>query len=524
MDAFKRFAIHPILFSLYPTLALLAHNIREVEVEVAIRPLLISCITASIMLCVARLIFKDWIRASLLTTFTLVLFFSYGHVYQVLRDIPVIGLSVARHRYLAFIYAGGFILGLWWIDKRVDDVHSLNLKMNLIALFLLAFPLFKISSFSLKVYTGERAVSDLLAEAFPLDIAEGMDLPDVYYIILDTYTRADALLDEFDFNNSPFLGQLREKDFYIAECSRANYSNTETSLTSSLNMNYLFELGPILDASGLDQSDFWLLLKQTLVRSQLEGLGYKTIAFETGYQWSQWTDADLYLGTSYDPVLMQLIKPFEAMLIKSTAGLILTDFQYESYTERKRSVFEPIYRINFPYRDFAKLQLFILDNLPTLASIPYPKFVFAHLLVPHVPRIFAPNGEILSDPGYYGGGLSGPINDEYDVKGYRSEVQFINGRVLEIVDAIIEGSTSPPIIIIQGDTGTIHHPFKILNAYYLRGDENPKLYPSISPVNSFRVIFDTYFETSYGLLPDYSLHSGDFSDAIQETSAECLQD
>jgi hypothetical protein len=46
-----------------------------------------------------------------------------------------------------------------------------------------------------------------------------------------------------------------------------------------------------------------------------------------------------------------------------------------------------------------------------------------------------------------------------------------------------------------------------LNAYYLPGYKN-KLYPSISPVNTFRLIFDSYFGGKYDMLPDVAYYSG----------------
>ncbi len=48
--------------------------------------------------------------------------------------------------------------------------------------------------------------------------------------------------------------------------------------------------------------------------------------------------------------------------------------------------------------------------------------------------------------------------------------------------------------------------FKILNAYYLPG-HNDLLYPTISPVNTFRLIFDTYLGADYPLLKDISYDS-----------------
>ena len=49
----------------------------------------------------------------------------------------------------------------------------------------------------------------------------------------------------------------------------------------------------------------------------------------------------------------------------------------------------------------------------------------------------------------------------------------------------------------------------ILNAYYLP-DQNPNLiYEHITPVNSFRLIFNTYFNESFDLLEDRSYYQYD---------------
>jgi hypothetical protein len=44
----------------------------------------------------------------------------------------------------------------------------------------------------------------------------------------------------------------------------------------------------------------------------------------------------------------------------------------------------------------------------------------------------------------------------------------------------------------------------ILNAYYLPGVDSDLIYPSISPVNTFRLILNTYFGADLPLLPDES--------------------
>ena len=63
---------------------------------------------------------------------------------------------------------------------------------------------------------------------------------------------------------------------------------------------------------------------------------------------------------------------------------------------------------------------------------------------------------------------------------------------------------------MQGDHGPngfldpqpAHIRYPILNAYYLPDDGSSKLYPSISPVNTFRLILSNYLGADLELLPD----------------------
>ena len=92
------------------------------------------------------------------------------------------------------------------------------------------------------------------------------------------------------------------------------------------------------------------------------------------------------------------------------------------------------------------------------------------------------------------------------------QVKFVQKETLDVVDTLIQNSQVPPIIIVQGDHGPLpdltdeaSQRLPILNAYFLPGIRMDKvLYPSISPVNSFRVILNAYFGQNLPLLEDQS--------------------
>ncbi len=226
------------------------------------------------------------------------------------------------------------------------------------------------------------------------------------------------------------------------------------------------------------------------MRTQLEGIGYKTVAFATGYDWIEWKDASLYLEPEFNLLSFKEMRPFEAMFIKSTAAVAAFDIQ-QLFPQGPAEI------DTISYQDHIKREFFLLNQLENMPSVAGPKFVYAHILIPHGPFVFGADGKALADPSIY---------ENADLatwkQGYADEVAFINGHLLRILPGLIANSKVPPIIIIQGDHGSKVSRFPILNAYYLPGAGKAKLYPTISPVNSFRLVLDTYFGAHYNLLQD----------------------
>lgn len=500
-----------LLIGLYPLFFLWASNKTEIDPAFVLRPMMYTLLGILSLFTILYLVFKDLFKAALFGSLILILFFSYGHVYYWLREITGNAL-VSRHRILGLVYVVILMLGAWGVIKGAIRLKKYLRPMNLISLILVM-----ISALQLGYYyvTTSLALNRSVDSQFYLNISPGQELPDVYYIVLDTYMRSDALEQDMGFDNEPFVQELEQMGFYVAGCSRPNYDYTHASLVSSLNMDYL----PVLQErfQSTTGESFWTILKNNELRQQLEQAGYTTVAFLTTFNWSEWENADIYLGPDLNIIGASQLHPFEALYLKSTAMLVLNDL-FKSIRPADQAA--SLSGIDFPYQYHVDAELFALDQLPNVPKIPGHKFVFVHILIPHVPYVFSPTGEILSDPGFFSGKLADAINEEYRTTGYLDGVQFINNRITPILRTIINESAISPIIILQGDHGfRADNRRTILNAYYFP-DGYQSLYPSITPVNTFRIVLDEYFGANYPILPDQSYtEDGILS---EETYPDCL--
>jgi hypothetical protein len=512
MDKISRIPLHPFLFGAYAIVALLANNISQVYLNIAIRSLVVVPLTTFIALVLLRLVLKDWHKAAMIVSIWVIFFFSYGHLYNALEDVTIFGFVIGRHRFLLLLWFAIFIFGSWWAIKSGSKRFAATRILNLIAVVALVFPVIQILSFHLQGSTSfQKEAGDLYPETTEQEVVnlqmpeEGVP-PDIYYIILDMYVRDDVLLESFHYDNSPFLESLIEKGFFVARCSQSNYPNTPLSLSSSLNLNYLETFAQEVIDKKLDHYQLEPFVKENLVRRELSNLGYTIVNVESGFFLTEWKDADIYLQRKEETVLQSLafggLNEFESMLLYSTAGMLFNEVR-----SLRSQMLVPL--LDQPYIERRNQILYALDALGTIATSPGPKFVFVHIVAPHPPFVFGPNGEFFprTTPLTLNQDVEDRNWDRY-VEGYTGQVTFLNEKVLVAIQNILANSATPPIIVLQSDHGTTRLAedrarVAILNAYYLPGGEQ-NLYHSITPVNSFRIIFNTYFGGNYNLLEDIS--------------------
>jgi hypothetical protein len=228
------------------------------------------------------------------------------------------------------------------------------------------------------------------------------------------------------------------------------------------------------------------------VRYQLEGLGYKTISYANGFPWSEFDDAHVFLTP---PPFSSGITEFETLFIQTTFARNLEDIGWLDLDQ-------------ISGQNFRDRALLVFNSIDDVARMQGPKYVHVHLILPHPPFVFGPDGEFTNPADYWNEKKVYPGN-KFKI-GYINQLQFMNTKMLEMIDTILAESETPPIIILQGDHGPWLQPdpqrFFILNAYYLPNNKT-ELYPTISPVNSFRVVFNDYFGANYDMLKDTTYFS-----------------
>lgn len=523
----KPWVVHPLFVASFPVLFLYSRNQAQLSWS-QVWPSLRLVVGSTILLFLLfALILRNVKKAGIIISFLVLLFFSYNHVVNLLLGGPMNLVRMDVHRIMLIVWCiviAGVSAIIIRTHRSLDDATRV---LNLSALALIVIPLTNIGVHEFGSAEIEQTeVRARLTELAPAGSIPESELPNIYYLILDGYGRADVLADLYQVDNTEFLNYLGENGFYVADESQSNYAQTHQSIASSLNAEYLDKLVSGIDLQTADRKPTADLIQGSAVVQFLKESGYTIIALSSGYSPTELRTADDFVGRR---------RTLSALDLEL---LISTPIPWLLYYETDAT----------PYDPHRERILSEFDHLANAADLPGPHFVFAHILVPHPPFVFDRYGnEIVPERDYsLNDGedfLRTATREEY-VTGYREQLLFVNSRLRSVLDELLTRSTRPAIIILQGDHGPGSHlywhdcdttclkeRFSILNAYLLPGIGSTELYPGISPVNTFRLILNHYLGTNLNMLEDRSYLSlmqrpylyTEVTDAIRCTGTSCDQ-
>jgi len=496
-------SLHPFFFTIFPILFLWQQNMDFVSFPEAFVAVFFYLKFVILLLLCLTLILRDGKRASILITILVFFFFFYMHVYNLLQGVKIFGFAIGNHRYLMplsliilILSEMGFIL-----FKKKTIVERTEKSLNLFGIMLIFVVLINVgitfvknnakSKADIYFYEKEDKLSD---DSGPAAIELGT-LPDIYYLILDSYGRADMLKEYFNHDNSGFTGMLESKGFYLPSESRSNYSGTKWSLFSSLNMRFINDASEPI--AGINKNKVYEFLKSK---------GYKIISFYSTPETRKNIKATFFEDTVYH---YGSLSGFAKAMMKTTYLFPFQQFGFFSYYNQERDN-----------------TLFVFEKLAETATIKDPHFVFAHIYPPHPPFLFLEDGTApkltIDEIGSWLKAFKQDVWAQKYTYYYKEQLSFVNKKMEVLIDKILANSSRPVIIILQGDHGPMFlsrgdkdprealekQRLSILNAYHLPKGGNKFLYDSITPVNTFRLIFNTYFGTNFELLEDESSLAG----------------
>jgi hypothetical protein len=470
------------------------HTVNEyyglIPFPVAGKLLFFYLLLSGVLLLSGKLIFRSVEKAGWWTISILVVFYFFGAVHDFAKNLEPHFLPTSYKFILPLLFIF-FILVTILVKKAKTRSSKTNVFLNtLFGIFVLLEGLL----FLLNAATHKEKILSFSRKNEPLNIhiSPGKHLaPDIFFIVFDEYASSASLKKYLGFNNGTFDSILQHNGFYIVKDSRSNYNVTPLSVASTFNMDYFnksFE-GEKLTAEMLMRSDKEVEISQ--VPALLESIGYTIKNFgQFDLRNHPALTAEFY--NEY---------PGNAIHLQTLWGRIQKDIWWNVATRLNPGIQKEIIKkeAGANVKNFDS----ILKEMETENETP--KFVYGHILMPHTPYYFDKYGHPLKAPRFFAYGA------ERDSL-YLNQLIYTNAWIYELLKNINPNGNRPRVIVIEGDHGyrtpgidSREKEFMNLNSFYFSDRDYSLLNDSVSPVNTFRIIFKKYFHANLPFLKDSTI-------------------
>jgi len=488
---------HPFLLALYPALHLLAYNIASVRPRAAFLSLSISVAAVAVLWLVFGATLRDRGKGALLAALAAILFFSHGHLLGALGGSDMVAWILIGGGSVVLV-AAGFGLAFWKGNPR-----PWNRVLDVVSLALVVIVLVPIAGSELRPATnlpnGERQTEFQTPLGY---------LPDIYVIILDAFGRADQLHEIYGVDLSDLQTHLKNRGFVIPDQARSNYCQTSMSLATLFNSDYLPQLLDGFKEGYKDKGALNHLVRKGRNVRQLRDMGYQLVTLTGGSELAAQADPDVnYKGGA--------LNEFQATFLATTP----VPFISSRFENRKTGRWDP-------FAQHRKTMLYQFRKLPYANADTGPKLVFAHILAPHPPFVVDALGSEIT-PNYQFSHQERVAWDGY-VEKYAGQATWVAREIQDTVDGILAASRRPPVILIMGDHGpaskwiaswrkkgnfqtndplVVAERISIFLALHLPDGSGGEIYPRVTPVNIFPLIFERCFGETAVLKEDRSFFS-----------------
>jgi hypothetical protein len=439
-----------------------------------------------------RLFTRQYKKMALMALAFCLYIFYFGEIrYWLTRKFPNSLLSG-----YGFLLPVLLLIALFFIIRIYRSKKNFNRSFLFINAALTLFIVGDLIQLFARLNVNQSQKTTLLADYKPCDTCAK---PDIYYLLFDCYTSSQMLKQEFGYDNAVTDSFLTQKGFRIIRQSKSNYNLTPFSMSSCFNMDYL--------GKGIHiNTDYYLrdyvpalkYVYNSQLFPMLEKEGYDIVNHSIFNIRNHPTTAKLFdiwdIARLYDQYNL-----FKKAYIDLSWHLPRS-LQFNIDDSRGEE-----YALNRDRHDSIVLK----QILQTAATTPgkQPRFVYTHFLVPHTPFTFDSTGKRI--------GVLPVMNDETEKKAYLNQTIYVNGIMRRVIDSIFAHAKRPLVVIVQGDHGYRYSDlqqqekeFPNLSAYYFSNGDYRQLNDSMSNVNTFRAVFNTFLGKRYPFLENrhYFLH------------------
>jgi hypothetical protein len=503
-------ALHPFLFAAASVFRLYASNLHELYFS-DVATALAAALGAALVLFLAfgAALRNLGAKAAIIASAAIVAGLFYIEIVETANQYVGIGLSPVAALPIILAILAIIAVAVAW--PRIDFAPA-NAVLNGIAFVLFLFPAWQVVSHEWTAGGGSLAAAkavdesaSAVADASPVaDPAKAKNTPDIYYFIFDRYGSQSTMAEYYGFDNADLIDFLEAKGFHVASDSRANYLKTAHSLASTFHMGYLDFLTEDQRSKIGDWHPIYDMLKDHRVGRFLKSNGYEFI--QIGAWWGP---------TQYNPFAHENYSfgfgEFDNRYLRKTIIPTVLDAVAPASTYARRLQWENGQCQRVPRQ---------IEKVKEIGERNETTFVFAHILVPHDPYVFSPDGHCLSFE---------EAMQRTERDGYVEQVRYANSLIKDFVSALLAREGAKPIIIIQADEGPFPTRYRngnlswheatvdelkikmgILNAYYFPDGDYRDLDQHVTPVNTFRILFNKHFGTRLERLPDRVLAFPDY--------------
>lgn len=477
--------LHPILFALLPVLTAYTSLINYVLPEELILPTVVNLLVGTVAFAISYLFLRHVRRAAIVTSVTVLMVYTFDALAILLnRGFASVKITGNDAYYvIPYLFIAGGIIAVF--SRSKNEFLLLTKFLNIVSLVLV---IGNLGYAALHEYQIQSALGQAYArqarEMEAINLVQRQESPDIYYIILDAFARTETLQEFYGYDNSGFIKKLEERGFRVAKHSKSNYQMTCLSLPSSLNMEYLTYLEKIMGRDSLDYIVLSRLVQHNAVALSLKKIGYQFVNMRSGYAPSDYIpEADENVGYPFGNIFH----------LAFARGTIVGPFQryFDFLGQAARNV-----------------RTYAIEHADEIIARKSPKFAFIHILIPHPPFLFHEDGTPANLDQI-------SLSESYTKEKYLAQIKYIQSHVLTLLDKLNKDPRKK-VVIVQGDHGPslqegadgnpspsfLQERFRILNAYRLPDADSDTIYDGITPVNSFRVVFNKYFDAKLPLLED----------------------